>query len=276
MYIYKKPIAFIILSFLMLISCTERIDLELNSTGEQIVIEGEITTEDKAQEVIVTRSAPYFANQAAVPVLDAKVWLYEGDNSWQLHEQRPGHYYTPKMQGKPGATYQLEVISEGEIYTANSTMPQKVGIDSIRFQKDIFNDNDMEILLFAQEPGETKDFYMWKYYRNHHLETDTITEAMIERDDLVNGNYIAWIGVLQVENYELNDTITLEMSNIPKEYYWFLVNLFSETRWRGGPFDAPPANINGNLSNGALGFFTTRAISRETRVIKPPYISKRR
>jgi hypothetical protein len=269
-------ISLTLIALLFFAGCTERIDLELDSTDEKVVIEGEITTESKPHKVAVTKSAPYFANQAATPIEDAQVWLYEGENSWQLTEQEPGCYYTPELEGKPGATYQLEVLAEGTKYTAQSTMPQLTVIDSIRFQEDIFNDKDMEILLFAQEPGDTKDFYMWKYFKNHILETDTITEATIERDDLVNGSYISWIGVMQVENYSLNDTITLEMSSITEDYYWFLVEFFSETAWRGGPFDAPPANITGNISDGALGFFSTRSISRKTRIIEPTTISERR
>lgn len=272
----QRYISQLVITLLIFAGCTERIDLELDNTDEMVVIEGEVTTENKSHRVMVTKSAPYFANQAPIPIEDAQVWLYQGDNSWQLTEQEPGYYYTPQMEGIPRATYQLEVIAEGATYTAQSIMPQLTVIDSIRFREDVFNDKDMEILLFAQEPGETKDFYMWKYYKNHELATDTITEATIERDDLVNGSYISWIGVMQVENYSLNDTITLEMSNIPEEYYWFLVEFFSETAWRGGPFDAPPANITGNISNGALGFFSTRSISRKTRIIEPTTISERR
>ena len=64
------------------------------------------------------------------------------------------------------------------------------------------------------------------------------------------------------------DTVkyTLEMMSIPEEYNDYLIEVMSETAWRGGPFDAIPANVSTNISGGAMGFFYAAAITRQSSV----------
>ncbi len=56
------------------------------------------------------------------------------------------------------------------------------------------------------------------------------------------------------------------MYSISKAYYEFLSALMVETIWRGSPWDGPPANIPGNVSNGGNGFFRASDVKRKDRI----------
>jgi hypothetical protein len=63
------------------------------------------------------------------------------------------------------------------------------------------------------------------------------------------------------------DTIVLQMSGITKEYY----NFIDQVRQSGFNlpfFSGPPANVEGNISNGGIGFFAAYSSSFATTVVK--------
>lgn len=251
----------------MLSSCTELIDIKLDDSEVRLVIEGEITNEPARHAVKITRSANYFSNEPAPGVTGAIVSITDGENSHILIEEEPGLYLTePDVFGTPGKTYQLTVLTGGMEYTATTEMKQVMPIDSIQFRRSVRDEKNYEVLLYAQEPTAPGDHYMWKSYKNDSLLTDSISKVIFLNDDLINGRYLNGLIVQQIEAIP-GDEITLEMLAVPQEYYQFVLTLMIESRWRGGPFDGPPANIQGNISNGALGFFVAYSQTRNKRTI---------
>ena len=75
-----------------LASCTEIIDVELDSTYTRLVVYGEITTDSVHHQVSLTKSSDYFSNKPPPPVSDAVVEL-EFDNQIQafFHVVTPGN-----------------------------------------------------------------------------------------------------------------------------------------------------------------------------------------
>lgn len=251
----------------MLSSCTELIDIKLDDSEVRLVIEGEITNEPARHAVKITRSANYFSNEPAPRVTGAIVSITDGENSHILIEEEPGLYLTePDVFGTPGKTYQLTVLTNGMEYTAISEMKQVMPIDSIQFRRSVRDEKNYEVLLFAQEPETPGDFYLWRSYRNDSLLTDSISKVDFQSDILINGSYLNGYPVHQVEATP-GDEITLEMLSVPEDYFLFVITLMIETQWRGGPFDGPPANIQGNISNNALGFFVAYSKTSDTRKI---------
>ena len=57
------------------------------------------------------------------------------------------------------------------------------------------------------------------------------------------------------------------MAGITKEYYKFLEALKTEAGYHNPLFDGPPANVIGNISNGALGFFAAQSLARTSAII---------
>ncbi|MBL0015310.1 MAG: hypothetical protein IPP17_02450 [Bacteroidetes bacterium] len=52
-------------------------------------------------------------------------------NSATLYETQPGYYATDSLLGRPGHTYNLTVNVGAETFTASSTMPQAVALDTV-------------------------------------------------------------------------------------------------------------------------------------------------
>jgi hypothetical protein len=256
----------ILIVSISIFSCTEKVDIELDSTYERVVIEGYLTSEYKNHQVKISKSADYFSNKPAEPITGADVSITDGIFTYPLTEAQPGIYKTEEMSGVPGITYTLNINIEGEHFSASDYMHSCPPIDSIKFKRFENDSNHISISIFAQEPEEEINHYAWKAYRNDTLVTDTLREIFFSDDILINGSYINDVNVQYIKAKN-NDIITLEMLSITKPYYEYMIKVMLETDWDGGPFDGPPANFYGNISNEALGFFAVYSVEQKTAML---------
>jgi hypothetical protein len=279
-----KRILYIAILLLSLTSCTEEIEIELDSTFTRLVVFGEITTDTTKHTIELRRSADYFFNLPAEGISGAIVEISSEDRSLLLGENpdHPGTYETPAdFYGEPGKTYNLSIsgidINEDGItenYTASSYMPVINPIDSItlKYTANSFF-SGWEIQVWTYDPAEIKNFYVFKARVNKKLVTDTLTELVVQNDDLFNGNYTYGITsqfLLESKEDEKlfpGDTVTFEANSITEDYYNFLVEAQSESFGQTPLFSGPPANISSNISNGALGFFTAYSITRSSKIV---------
>ena len=267
--IMKRYIAIILIAIPFIFSaCTEEIHIDLDSTYDRIVIEGYFTDEYKVHQVKITKSADYFSNASAPAITGATVTISDGTNTFNLTEIEDGLYETDTMAGVPGNTYTLNASIDGTIYTASSYMFTCPPMDSIGFARNIWDDEWIDVLIYAQEPGDEINHYAWRAYKNDTLVTDTLHEVEFSDDVFINGSYVNGVEVQYVQA-EIGDTIMLEMHSITEDYYEYMLKVMLETVWNGGPFDGPPANFYGNLSNEALGFFAVYSVQWQTGIIPP-------
>src|ERR1017187_798367 len=134
-----KNIRYIILSALFILTysaCEKVITINLNSVNPVIVIQGDITNDAGPYYVILTNTASYYDSNYFPPVTGAKVIVSDNaGNSETLTEITPGAYKTSIIQGVPGRTYYLNATTTGGLnFTASSTMPQPIPIDSVDFR----------------------------------------------------------------------------------------------------------------------------------------------
>jgi hypothetical protein len=256
-------------------SCTERIDIELDESFTRLVVDGAITTDAKAHTVVLTATSSYFYNQPPPPVTGAQVSITDGTTVFLLSEQTPGVYRTAdSVHGIPGRTYTMNIKLAGEIggykdYSASSTLIPVSSLDSISllFHPEWSEKGIWEVKCYVQEPP-TVDFYRFLLSKNQTMLTDTLNEWLITDDMFFNGNYTNGlpIGYLDQGSAEQNlkpgDTVTAEVNSIGKDYYSFLVEAQTELFGSNPLFSGPPANIKGNISNGAVGFFIAYSVSR--------------
>lgn len=253
-------------TIVLLTSCEEKMDLTLDETYTRIVVEGEITSEMKAHHIKLMNSGGYFENQPPAPVSGAIVSVSDGVNVFPFTETPTGsgiYLSAPNVKGEVGKVYTLTITgvdidgdNKTDTYTASSMLKQGFPLDSIKTK--VFRDFETPVRYlvngYGQESPTTGDFYLWKYYKNQKIETDSVFEWIFTDDVLVNGNYIPGLSMFLIDAVP-GDTITVEARSITKEYYDFLNSLMLETFWNGGGFSGPPANIKGNISNGGQGFF---------------------
>lgn len=268
----------VLLSFVVFFqSCTERIDIDLDSTFTRCVIYGEITTDTTAHKVRITRSADYYSNKPSEPISGASVSISDGTSNFFLSESltEPGNYFTTSdIYGLPGKTYTLNVSNvdlngNGALssYTARSELKPVSSIDSIGAE---YNSlwKIWEIKAWAKDPKESTDFYMFKVYINGVLNADSLRNLVVVEDKFFNGNFTNGITVYMVEGQDTiktNDLITLDICGINKDYFHFVTEAQTMINPQIPLFSGPPANVRTNITNDAVGYFTAYSISSKSR-----------
>lgn len=279
-----KKLFIIIPAFILLItSCTERIDIELDDTYTRLVVYGSITTDTTRHFVDLSLTTSYYYNEAPPKVSGASVEISDDlGNVETLTEVAPGKYATSDdFAAVVGRTYTLFVDLQEEVnghktYMATSEVHPIYPIDSIglNFQPDWGEKGFYEVTCYYQDPP-TRDVYMFNIFKNGELMTDTITKRFVVEDDFFNGSYTNGIGVgylnqdVEREILHAGDTITFQGCNITEEYYDFIVTLQTETGFQTPLFSGPPANVKGNISNGAAGFFSAYGVAYSSLIFNP-------
>lgn len=279
----KKSIYLLLISAI-LASCTEDIDVELDTTYARLVVDGSVSADTSRYVIDLTTTSGYFSNIPAPRVVNATVEISDGENTFPLTETIPGisgSYATAAdFSGEPGKTYRLSInlkesIGGKNFYEAKSDLNPVTKIDSVatKLQPDWGPEGIWLIKLWAQEPGDEENYYMFNLYRNGTLLTDTITKKVVADDRFINGNYMNGIDVMYINNanrwetIKPGDTITLQMSGITKEYYNF-INQVRQSGFSIPFFSGPPANVQGNVNNGGVGFFAAWSNSWYTTIVK--------
>jgi hypothetical protein len=279
-----KNILLISLISLLFSACTERIDVELDTTYSRLVVDGVIETDPGIYRVSLLESAGYFSNEPAPRVAGARVSITDGFTTHVLLESDPGvsgQYETDTgFYATPGKTYTLQVELEEPIageksFEARCYLPPVTNLDSIatEFHPEWGPKGIWTIKLWAQEPGDEVNYYLFNFYRNGVLMTDTISKKVVSDDMFYNGSYMNGVDVIYINNenpWETltpGDTVMLQMSGISKEYYDF-INQVRQSGFNIPFFSGPPANVTGNVSNGGIGFFAAYSNSFAKVVVR--------
>jgi hypothetical protein len=261
-----------------LISCREKIELKLDSTFTRLVVEGSITDQAVAHSVCLTTTSDYLSSAMPPIVTGALVEISDGSQVFQLTETEPGVYRTdPWVKGVPGKEYTLTIRGvdinddgEEEIYTASEVMKPVMVLDSIVVDKHlpVTTPPLYKVSGWGKEPATAGDCYMWSFWLNGKLQSDTLYKKVFVDDTFVNGSYIPGLTIFDEIKAQPGDTILVETRALSRRYYDFIVTLMLETFWNQGGGAGPPANVKGNVSNGALGYFQASAVSYSTTIVK--------
>lgn len=279
-----RNISSLILLALVVASCTERIEINLNEQKyARLVVEGEFSTDTMAHTIRLTVSEDYFSNSMPVVVSNAQLSISSAGEEYPLSETAVGSgIYTtdPQVAGAVGSDYTLRILLDEAIggeqeYTATSKIYPINQLDSIglQFNEDWGDQGVWEVKCYVWDPP-TEDYYMFHIYRNGVLINDTIDQVFVVDDALYNGNYTKGIGVgylnqaNQNEQLFAGDIVSLRVSRITKEYSEFLWSLQEEVSYQSPLFSGPPANVKGNISSGAFGAFGTYSTTYASKVVE--------
>jgi len=280
---FKTFIFILFISSILAVSCTEKIDIQLDESFARLVVDGSITTDTTAHTVILRTTSSYFYNQPSPMVTGAEVSITDGTLNFNLTETAEGVYRTSQfVHGIPGRTYTLNVKLASAIggqtdYSAVSTLNSVNPLDSVSlvFHPEWTKEGLWEVKCYVQEPP-TVDFYRFMIAKNQILLTDTLDEWFVTDDKFFNGSYTngATVAYLRQSSAEEGlrpgDEVTVEVNSIGKDYYNFVIDAQAELRGSNPLFSGPPANVKGNISNGAIGFFTAYSVTRSS-VLAPVF-----
>jgi hypothetical protein len=279
--ILAKSTGFVILAISILISsCTERIDIALDKNSVRLVVEGSVTTDTMSHSVVLTETSDYYYNKSAPRVTGAIVEISDGHMVFGLHEDSPGLYKTdPSFHGVAGMTYTLDIrlaepVGGHTQYSASATLFPVSSLDSVSldFQPEWSDNGIWVVKCYVQDPP-TVDYYRFLIAKNGRMLSDSLGEWFVTDDKFFNGNYASGAPVAflrqnrEEEILNPGDIVTVEINNIGPDYAHFIWEAQSEIRGSNPLFSGPAANVKGNISNGAIGFFAAYSVSRNKSVV---------
>jgi len=271
-------IALVLVAF-SLFSCEDVIQVDLNSTSPAIVLEAKINSTSSVSTLVITKSTDFYTVGEYERVSDAVVIISdENGKSATMVEVKPGEYRSDLIKGTPNTKYRIEANVDGKIYNAESTMPNKVVIDSLSIEKGLDRPGGEKgrgryilHIYFKDEPG-IENYCRFKLFHNEN----DLAGFVIYDDKYTDGNDINARVQLDAETLDLNigDIITVELQSIDKSAYDFYktansVNASnSSSGGRPSSTSVAPTNPITNWSNNALGYFSAYIAS--TKLIKIP------
>lgn len=282
---YRK-FALSLLAVLLIASCTERIDIELDTTYRRLVVQGAVTSDSIRQRVLLTTSSDYFSNMPSPQVSGAVVEISFDNQTLTLVENPfyAGLYETSEaFRGVIGTTYELhirqvDVDEDGlsEEYHAESTMAGGAGLDRIAlryFSTPVVN--GYQVLMWATHLPEQRDWFGFRIRKNGVLLTDSLSTYTTFSDDLFDDGHLPGfpVGFLSDDDprQKVNpgDTIIFELESIDQAYYDFVNDAQLEIMGNIPLFSGPSANIRSNISNGGMGIFAAYSILRTATIHVP-------
>ncbi len=255
-----KKISLFALGITAIVSCTKEIDVNLDNAEAQVVIEGGVTNVSLAQ-VKLSKSVP-FSNSNHFPAISgAVVSITDNEGTkFELAETAPGTYSNASLIGVPGRTYQLHIVAEGKTYAASSAMPLPVTLDSLVVEKLFIGTESIYIV----KPIYTDPPQLGNCYRFiETINNKRFPDAWVWDDKMLNDG-ISSIPMIQHDStISVNDVIEVEMQCVDKNVFRYFDAL------SGMKHNATtPANPPGNISGGALGYFSAYTSQRKRVVVQ--------
>jgi hypothetical protein len=257
---------FLLYVLVILSSCTEKIDVDLNSSDPQIVIEGSVSTSGESI-IKITKSVNFDESNDFPKVQNAIVEITDNlGNSEILLESSEGIYSTSSFGGVEGRTYTLSVLIDENTLESSSNIPYHVSFDSLIVTKASVppvpgaqqNDLYYDVRVMYKDPIDERN-----YYRFVEIKNNEISRSYVFDDRLNNGEEVT-VPLLDFSR-ELfpGDVLQIEMQCIDEFVYEYF-NSFGNTQ--GG--SATPANPYTNIIGSELGYFSAHTYEVKERVIQ--------
>lgn len=258
---------FILVSF-FLASCEKVIDVKLNDADKKYVIEGVLTDETGSAKVLISQTKNFNDDNQFVGVAGAAVTIADSDGgNTILSETSAGVYESGAVTGVVGKTYALKVQIGTDVFTASSTMPAKVNMDSLYVSED-FTFGEMRKLANVefQDPSGLGQNYRFVLYVNGAKRNG----IYVRNDEYTDGNKMSVRLFSNDDNEDdkkikTGDIIKVDMLCIDTNVYKYWSS-FETGGATGSSNTASPANPVSNITGGALGYFSAHTLQTKTVV----------
>ena len=263
----------------LLASCTDVVDVEVQQGPTRLVIQASLDwekgTTGNEQLVKLSTSTEFFdtTNNTAVTGASVSVTNDASGAEFIFTDQNNGEYTTTEFVPVLNQSYTLNVVHEGETYSAQETlMPVTDITDLYQDREDGFDDEELELHVEFTDPANEENYYFFKFQR----EGDLLPEFEVGDDEFVNGNEIDWWYELEedeetdkIDVLKPGDVVAIEMYGISEAYYDYMDILIDQI---GGVdiFSATPVAVKGNCinltnpDNYAHGYFRLTEVNRKS------------
>ncbi|MHA6280702.1 DUF4249 family protein [Salinimicrobium sp. CAU 1759] len=239
----KKLLSMLII--FILLSCEEVVEVELETSAPRLVIEASLLfnaeTESDLQIIKLSTTAPFFEEDVP-PVTGAMVKVTTGTGEEYIFEEaNEGIYQNTDIVALPNLDYKLEIIYQGELYTATERFITTPGLQYVEQDLGGFSGGEYEFKVFYEDPEESENFYLFRYLNEQIF-------LQIYTDEFTNGNLS--FAFFNDEDAMPGDLVQFEVQGISEGFYEYLFILRSQSGDNnGGPFQTQPSIVRGNIVN---------------------------
>ncbi|MDX2415705.1 MAG: DUF4249 domain-containing protein [Bacteroidales bacterium] len=271
----NRYIYIIFTSLLILSSCEEVIEIDLNSASPELVIEATIY-QDSVCIARLTRTVNYFSTEYPDFVEDATVSIQDGNISEELTYSGNGFYRGNLIIGTPGLSYEIVIEHNGTTYSASSSMPPETEITLLSYSKS----NEQSILNPEGKTGFTISFSFIDdpLEDNFYMISYTEEGNMIERRYFMlteNSNNGGSLEYTDPDIFRFSEFIfynggivDVKLFTMDESVYNYFFQLDDILFWKRRYLPPVPYNPLSNFSNGALGYFAAWNYDTETIVLE--------
>ncbi|RYY57994.1 MAG: DUF4249 domain-containing protein [Chitinophagaceae bacterium] len=248
-------------------SCEKVIDIDLKSADKKFVIEANLSNQAGNCRVLLTRTKDFDESNSFEGVTGALVTIREeGGATTALGAVQDGVYESATLAGTSGKTYHLSVQVDGQEFTATSTMPVFVRLDTIYVTREtLFSDGQLIVNAEFQDPPGPGNNYRFIQYFNGVKED----QLQFMNDDYTDGRYVNsklfYFNDDDEDDLKQGDEVLVEMYTIDANMYKYWFSLFRSST--GDSNQATPSNPVSNMQGGALGYFSAHTKQSKGMVI---------
>jgi len=260
-------------------ACEERIELDIEQVPDGYVIDGLLTNQFKQHYVRIKKMVDFYDTARTPDVKNARVVVLDNignvyDYSWSSDQ---GAYFSNvKFSGVVGSVYRMEVELDGLIFHAVDSMRPISDITEVTWTLDAYEEENpqkegyfYQALLTTVEPQETKDYYLFKIYRNDTIQRFDDNSGVFVTDDIAIGEIIK--NLPAPVYFAIDDWGKFETYSLTPEAFKYYFDLSQILNNDGGMFGGVPANPVSNIvGEGGLGFFQVSAVASDSVQIGDP------
>lgn len=247
-------------------SCEDKLQFSPEDPVFKYVIEGIVQNETGSCKVTISQSKNFEDANTFVGVSKAVVQIENKGLARVLTETSPGIYQDLGLKGVPGQTYKLTVKIGNQEFNAVSKMPAVVRFVSFSVNAADYDPVRTVTKIGFKDPPGLGNYYWFQELINNNLQR----RFKVLSDEFVDGQNISEYLVYEnrtkdaTKNIMKGDKLIAEMHCIEAPVYTYL---FSLSGADGSGEGLPAANPQGNISGGALGFFSAQTVERKTVVV---------
>jgi len=258
---------------LLLSSCEDTVNLDLETGETKIVVDAEIIwqkgTTGNEQTIKISKTAPYY-NNTTPKVSGAQVRIENKNGDvFTFNETQPGSYVCTNFVPVINMDYTLFVTAEGQSFTAVEKLTSVTPIDKVEqaIVPDFGGEDVIELTFYYKDPADEVNYYLTDYKSSFLL----FPEYELTSDELFNGNEIS-TRFSDEDKMKPGNTVEITHRGVSKNFYNYM-NLILEV-YGGSPFSIPPGNIRGNIINSndsnnfAFGYFRLCEADKVAYVVK--------
>lgn len=254
---------------MFLISCEEKVDMDINpGINNYLIVEGILTNEYKNHIIYISKPVNSIIAKPEM-VSGAEVTVFSDDSVFSFTEVSPGKYQSDSFAIAIRKEYNLLIKHLGKEYSSSASAEPVTAFTPLTYYQSV--NYDSLYLIFGN--FSSKEDAMWEININWQ-NVPGYTEST-DNEALLYFYTIHTVDIAEVFAPEYKHVYFPKGTKIIQKKYSlsgnqaaFYRTMLSETDWRGGFFDVSPANLPTNMSEGALGYFGVCSVIADTILVE--------